>query len=178
MQEFQKVAEKERCGFVRSTTASECFGRQILGTCRSVSNSLITAGDGESCPATGGTGISDNLSDIRPRNNSIRVSVLRSGRPAQAARVGYLSWKTLRVLLLVCLTLLGPSLALTSQEESHHATDHCCLLCHVGPLPFVQTTVSATVMPVFSVAWLLPTPDFELAHSPFLFASSSRGPPA
>src|SRR5450755_2810758 len=40
--------------------------------------------------------------------------------------------------------LMGQSLALASQEESHHATDHCCLLCHAGPLPFLQTTVAAT----------------------------------
>ena len=123
-------------------------------------------------------GFSDKLSGIRPRNDSIRVPFRRGGRPAQAAPDGQPSGRTLLILLLVCLTLLGQSLALVSQEESHHASDHCCLLCHVGPLPFVQTAVSATVMPVFLVAWILPAPDFELAHSAQLFASSSRGPPA
>jgi len=78
----------------------------------------------------------------------------------------------------VCLTLLGQSLALDSQEESHHAPDHCCLLCHVGPLPFLQTTPTATVTPVFLVVWLAPTPDFEPAPTALLFATSSRGPPA
>jgi hypothetical protein len=86
--------------------------------------------------------------------------------------------RTLLVLALVCLTLCGQSLALASQEESHHAPDHCCLLCHVGPLPFLQTAVTATVTPIFLVAWLAPVPDFELAHQAPLFASSSRGPPA
>jgi hypothetical protein len=103
--------------------------------------------------------------------------MLFSGRPAQAARNGQLPARTLPVLLLVCLTLLGQSLALASQEESHHAPDHCCLLCHVGPLPFVQSIVTAKVTPVFLVAWLAPAPDFELAHFVLLFASSSRGPP-
>jgi hypothetical protein len=105
------------------------------------------------------------------------VPLLFSGRPAQAARNGQLFGRTLPVLLLVCLTLLGQSLALASQEESHHAPDHCCLLCHVGPLPFVQTIVTATVTPVFLVAWLASAPDFELAHFAPLFATSSRGPP-
>jgi hypothetical protein len=106
------------------------------------------------------------------------VPLHRSGRTAQAAREGHLSSRTALVLLLVCLTLLGQSLALASQEESHHGPDHCCLLCHVGPLPFLQTTVSASVTPVFLVVWLLPDPDFEFAHSALSFASSSRGPPA
>jgi len=91
---------------------------------------------------------------------------------------GRLSPRTLLVLLLVCLTLLGQSLALASQDESHHAPDHCCLLCHVGPLPFLQTTATGAVTPVFLVAWLAPTPDFEPAHPAPLFAISSRGPPA
>jgi hypothetical protein len=143
------------------------------------------------------------MSCIRKCNNSIRVPLSRStgdkdrrryitpsrsaggpcrrhvlSKPAQATRYGQPSGRTLLVLLLVCLTLLGQSLALASQEESHHGPDHCCLLCHVGPLPFLQTAVSATVMPVFVVAWLLPIPDSELAPSVLLFASSSRGPPA
>jgi len=86
--------------------------------------------------------------------------------------------RTLLVLALVCLTLCGQSLALASQEESHHASDHCCLLCHVGPLPFLQTTVATTVTPIFQVAWLAPAPDCEPNHQAPLFASSSRGPPA
>jgi hypothetical protein len=86
--------------------------------------------------------------------------------------------QTAWVLLLMCLTLWGQSFALASQDESHHAPDHCCLLCHVGPLPFLQTTATAAVTPIFLVAWLAPTPDFEPAYSALLLASSSRGPPA
>jgi hypothetical protein len=82
------------------------------------------------------------------------------------------------VLLLVCLTLMGQSLALAAQQESHHAPDHCCLLCHVGPLPFLRTTAAATVTPVFLVVWLAPGPDFEPPHQVSLSAHSSRGPPA
>jgi len=106
------------------------------------------------------------------------VPLLRGGRLAQAAGGGPRSVRTLLVLLLVCVILLSQSLALASQEESHHGPDHCCLLCHVGPLPFLQTTVTATVTPIFLVAWLAPTPDFEPAHLVPLFTTASRGPPA
>jgi hypothetical protein len=90
----------------------------------------------------------------------------------------WLTRRTLVVLWLACLTLLGQSFALASQEESHHAPDHCCLLCHVGPLPFVQTTVTAATVPVFLAIWLAPTLDCESAHQLLLSAISSRGPPA
>ena len=89
----------------------------------------------------------------------------------------WLTGRTPLVLLLVCLTLLGQSLALASQEESHHAPDHCCLLCHVGPLPFLQTTVTAAMAPVFLAIWLAPTLACEPAHQVLLSAVSSRGPP-
>jgi len=44
------------------------------------------------------------------------------------------------VLLLLCATVLAQSSALAAQSESHHSPDHCCLLCHTGPLPFLQTS--------------------------------------
>src|SRR5579863_4946286 len=106
------------------------------------------------------------------------LAVPDNGRPARRTRGIGPRVRTLLVLLLVCLTLSGQSFALASQEESHHASDHCCLLCHVGPLLFLQTTVTAAVTPIFVVAWLSPAPHFEPTHQVPLFASSSRGPPA
>jgi hypothetical protein len=115
---------------------------------------------------------------IRPRDFNIHVPSLRGGKLARPAPNVQLSVRTLLVLLLACLTLCGQSFALASQEESHHESGHCCLLCHVGPLPFLQTTVTATVTPTFLVAWLAPAPDFEPIRQAPLFACSSRGPPA
>ena len=80
--------------------------------------------------------------------------------------------------MLVCLILAGQSFALASQDESHHSADHCCLLCHVGPLPFLQASVAATVTPVFLVVWLAAAPDFEPAPQVLLSTSLSRGPPS
>ncbi len=104
--------------------------------------------------------------DIRGSNTI--TGVFGSGRIAS---------KRWLVLLLVCLTLAGQSAALASQEESHHSEEHCCLLCHVGPLPFLQTTVTAKITPVFTAVWLAPTLDCEAAPQRTLSAESSRGPP-
>jgi hypothetical protein len=84
----------------------------------------------------------------------------------------------LYVLLLLCLLLVAQSAAFASANEQHHSTDHCCLLCHVGPLPFVHTHSSAVVMPNPSRVWLEPSPDFVATHDVFLSTTSSRGPPA
>jgi hypothetical protein len=80
-------------------------------------------------------------------------------------------------MLVVCLTLFGQSFALASVEETHHAQDHCCLLCHAGPLPFLQTTISAIAAPVFAVVWMAPERELDPAPAVLLSTFSSRGPP-
>jgi hypothetical protein len=82
------------------------------------------------------------------------------------------------VLMLLCLVLVAQSTAFASANEQHHSQDHCCTLCHVGPLPFLHTNVSAVVAPVFSMVWLESTPDFISTHDILLSSSSSRAPPA
>ncbi|HUI54833.1 MAG TPA: hypothetical protein VLY04_07665 [Bryobacteraceae bacterium] len=82
------------------------------------------------------------------------------------------------VLLLLCALVASQSVGVVSANEQHQSHDHCCLLCHVGPLPFVNTTVSAAVMPVLSVVWLEPSSDFEATHELQLTVTASRAPPA
>ena len=81
------------------------------------------------------------------------------------------------VLLLLCVTVLAQSSALSAERESHHSPDHCCLLCHVGPLPFVQTRVSAALEPVFQVVWLALPARFETTSDLRLVPFPSRAPP-
>ena len=81
------------------------------------------------------------------------------------------------VLLLLCATIFAQSSALSAQTESHHSPDHCCLLCHTGPLPFLQTRVSATLTPLFRVVWLAATHRFETVADIRLVPSPSRAPP-
>ena len=82
------------------------------------------------------------------------------------------------VLLLLCATVAAQSEALAAAHEAHQATQHCCLLCHVGPLPLVQAAAPAAPAPLLSVAWLEPDPGFESTHDILLTTSSSRAPPA
>jgi hypothetical protein len=86
--------------------------------------------------------------------------------------------RLLVILLLLCVTLMAQSSALSAESESHHSTDHCCLLCHVGPLPFLQTSVSAALAPLFRVVWLAPPAHFETVSDVLLVPGSSRAPPA
>jgi hypothetical protein len=86
--------------------------------------------------------------------------------------------RLLVVLILLCVTILAQSSALSAQSQPHHSPDHCCLLCHVGPLPFLQTSVSALLAPVFQVVWLAPPAYFETTSDVRLVPSSSRAPPA
>lgn len=82
------------------------------------------------------------------------------------------------VLLLLCVTVLAQSSALSAQSESHHSSDHCCLLCHVGPLPFLQTSVSATLAPNFQVVWLASPTRVETTSDVLVIPTPSRAPPA
>ena len=82
------------------------------------------------------------------------------------------------VLLLLCVTVLAQSSALSSQSEQHHSPDHCCLLCHVGPLPFLQVRASTVIAPVFQVVWMAPTAYIEAASDVLLVPRASRAPPS
>lgn len=82
------------------------------------------------------------------------------------------------MLLLLCLTVFAQSASLASQHEQHHSPDHCCLLCHVGPMPFLQTSVSVAIAPAVHVEWLALNSEFESVHDVLLATSYSRGPPA
>jgi hypothetical protein len=80
------------------------------------------------------------------------------------------------VFILLCVVVLAQSAALWSAIEPHHA-GHCCLLCHVGSLPFLQLSDTVSVTPVMVMERLLPHPDVEASHDVLLTANSSRAPP-
>jgi len=86
--------------------------------------------------------------------------------------------KALLIVLLLCVTGLAQFSALVSERETHHASDHCCLLCHAGPLQFLQVSASTGLAPVFEVVWLTPPTEVAAAHDVQLPASPARAPPA
>jgi hypothetical protein len=79
------------------------------------------------------------------------------------------------VLLLLCGTVAAQCHGL---GDAHQANQHCCLLCHFGPLPLMQAAAPAAPAPLISVAWLEPIPAFEPAGDVLLATGSSRAPPA
>ena len=86
--------------------------------------------------------------------------------------------KALFIVLLLCVTGVTQLAALVSERESHHASDHCCLLCHVGPLQFLEASASPAIAPVFEVVWLTPAVEAPATHDVLLPSSPARAPPA
>lgn len=86
--------------------------------------------------------------------------------------------RALLVACLLCLMFYAQSAALLAAIEPHHATGHCCLLCHVGSLPFLEIATPASIAPIAVVERLIPIPDFQASHDVLLSANSSRAPPA
>jgi hypothetical protein len=86
--------------------------------------------------------------------------------------------KALLIVLLLCVTGVAQFAALASEPETHHASDHCCLRCHVGPLPFLEASAQAAVAPVFEVVWLTPAPEAQAPDDAQLPASPARAPPS
>jgi hypothetical protein len=89
--------------------------------------------------------------------------------------------QTVRVaalMMLLCVFVFGQSAALTSEHHQHHASDHCCVLCHAGPQPLLQSTVSSRFTPVFETVWLTPAAETATAPRTLLKAKTSRAPPA
>jgi hypothetical protein len=86
--------------------------------------------------------------------------------------------KALLIVLLLCVTGIAQFSALVSERETHHASDHCCLRCHIGPLQFLGASASPAIAPVFEVVWLTPATEVATAHDVQLPASPARAPPA
>lgn len=86
--------------------------------------------------------------------------------------------KALFIVLLVCAMGVAQFSALVSEPETHHASDHCCLLCHAGPLQFLEVSATSGLAPVFEVVCLAPAVEVATAHDSQLSASPARAPPA
>jgi len=82
------------------------------------------------------------------------------------------------VLFLLCVTVSVQFSALAAQTTSHQPAGHCCLLCHVGPLPFLQSSLSSALAPVFQTVWLASPAHLDLLLDTLLVPGCSRAPPA
>jgi len=82
------------------------------------------------------------------------------------------------VALLLCATVAAQAEALAGMYGVHHATEHCCVVCHMGPLPFLRAPTTASIAPVLHVVWLEFNPHRLSSGEILPVASASRAPPA
>jgi hypothetical protein len=52
------------------------------------------------------------------------------------------------------------------------------MLCHMGPLHFLEASTSAGLAPVFAMVWLTPAAEVATVHDVQLPSSPARAPPA
>jgi hypothetical protein len=86
--------------------------------------------------------------------------------------------RALLVVLFLCALVCTQSALFASEHSYQHSSQHCCGLCHVGPLPLLQPVSSAGFAPIVAVAWLPWSRNFDTPHEALLTAGSSRAPPA
>ena len=82
------------------------------------------------------------------------------------------------VLVFLCAVVWAQAASLASEYQHHHSSQHCCALCHVGPLPLLQPAVAAAMAPVVSTVWLAWSASAGTPREVLLSAGSSRAPPA
>jgi hypothetical protein len=82
------------------------------------------------------------------------------------------------VLFLMCAVVCVQAASIASEHFHQHSSQHCCGLCHAGPLAFIQTVTMAALTPVLSQAWLELPHGSDSAHEVLLAAGYSRAPPA
>ncbi len=81
------------------------------------------------------------------------------------------------VLFVLCLTALGQCCAIAAEHEQHGPNEHCCLLCHIGPLASLDAAVPTCTAPVDSVTWIPAPAESASPHEAPVSRSSSRAPP-
>jgi hypothetical protein len=82
------------------------------------------------------------------------------------------------VLLLICAVVCIQAASIASEPFHEHSSQHCCGLCHAGPLPFIQTAIEAALAPMLSQSRLEQAHGSNPAHRILLAAGSSRASPA
>jgi hypothetical protein len=86
--------------------------------------------------------------------------------------------RVLLVLLLLCAVVGAQAASLASEHFHQHASQHCCGLCHAGPLPLIQPSVTAAFSPLLSMTWIKWSGGLSAPHQVLLAAGYSRAPPA
>ena len=85
-------------------------------------------------------------------------------------------------ILLVVLLIFGVLQAQTSSFSAdnlhHHPSEHCCALCHAGPMPLVRPAPAVATAPMLPLARVEPAPESDAPRDEPVRATHSRAPPA
>ena len=85
--------------------------------------------------------------------------------------------RLLCVALVLCAVVCAQTVSL--EEQSHqHSYQHCCGLCHTGPLAFVPMAIGAAVVSPSAIVWLALSDDVGGVLERLSSTESSRAPPA
>lgn len=86
--------------------------------------------------------------------------------------------RTIGLLVLLCLTILGQLCGLSAEHKEHASDEHCCLLCHIGPHATLDAVAPVFIAPVFSASWVAPLAESTAPRSASVSHATSRGPPS
>ena len=82
-------------------------------------------------------------------------------------------------LLVLWVTLSAQSAALDAAGvETHNASQHCCVVCHIGPVPVLPAAITTVVAPVSAPLWLAGCDAHPVLHEVLLSSAATRAPPA
>jgi hypothetical protein len=79
------------------------------------------------------------------------------------------------VTLFLCAVVCAQAASLAFEHP--HASGHCCQLCHLGPLPFLEPVPVTEIDPAMTVTWLGGDFDSGATIQILQAAASSRAPP-
>ena len=82
------------------------------------------------------------------------------------------------IVLVLGATVYAQAESFGAEGESHHASQHCCGLCPIGPAPVLPAAATAIVAPVFSPVWLAANILVLAPRQALVRSASSRAPPA
>ena len=98
--------------------------------------------------------------------------MLRPGRSARGIR------SVLLVVFLCCVVAAQMESFAHAHPHAHSSTQHCCALCHAGPLPFLQPVIAAAVLPHMAVVWITPAAEIASPRQSLVSGESPRAPPS
>src|SRR3954452_9557659 len=85
--------------------------------------------------------------------------------------------RALLALLFLVALVCAQTASLAGEYGHSHSGDHCCALCHAGPLPFLQDSRVAAPVPFTVALWIGVPADAEFPREVLLTAGSTRAPP-